>query len=204
MARIKWNRICFPKNKGGVGVIDIKIKNKSLLAKWSWRFTLEREALWRKIIAAKYGSTMLQWRFRTSNTRDMSVVWKGIMENTKDPFVEKWMGIDSFRWEIGKGNKCLFWEDIWCGVRPLRVDFPRLFWLAKIKNGSVKDYSFLNCFKEVNWLDFFIRPLLDRELALLNWLKEIVCIKVLIPYVEDRLIWVHDNKREFSVKNYQS
>ncbi|KAA3480299.1 putative Transposon TX1 [Gossypium australe] len=71
MARIKWNLICLPKNKGGAG---------------------------------------------TSNTRDMSVVWKGIVENTKDSLVAKWMGNDSFRWEIGKGNKCLFWEDLWCGV----------------------------------------------------------------------------------------
>ncbi|KAA3480300.1 LINE-1 reverse transcriptase like [Gossypium australe] len=64
----------------------------------------------------------------------------------------------------------------------------------------VKDYSFLNGFKEVNWLDLFIRPLLDKELVLLNRLKEIVCNKVLVPDVEDRLIWVHDNKGEFSVK----
>ncbi|KAH1073759.1 hypothetical protein J1N35_026087 [Gossypium stocksii] len=55
----------------------------------------------------------------------MLVVWKGIVENSKDLFVAKWMGFDSFRWEIGNGDKCLFWEDIWCGNRPLRVEYPR-------------------------------------------------------------------------------
>ncbi|KAH1114716.1 hypothetical protein J1N35_008094 [Gossypium stocksii] len=91
MLRIKWSLICLPKNKGGAGVVDIRFKNKSLLAKWCWRYALEREALWRKIIAAK-------------------------------------------------------------------------------------------------------------EMVLLNRLNEIVCNKVLVPDMEDKLLWVHDINGEFSVK----
>ncbi|TYH05233.1 hypothetical protein ES288_A08G067400v1, partial [Gossypium darwinii] len=98
------------------------------------------------------------------------------------------------------GDKFMFWEDIWRGNRPLRVEYPRLFRLAKIKNEVVKDYSLLNGFKEVNWLDFFTRPLLDRELVSLIGLKEKVGMKVLVSDVEDRLIWVHDSKGVFSVK----
>lgn len=94
----------------------------------------------------------------------------------------------------------MFREDIWRGNRPLRVEYPRLFRLAKIKNEVVKDYSLLNGFKEVNWLDFFTRPLLDRELVSLIGLKEKVGMKVLVSDVEDRLIWVHDSKGVFSVK----
>ena len=29
--------------------------NKALLCKWSWRFAVEREALWRQVICGKYG-----------------------------------------------------------------------------------------------------------------------------------------------------
>lgn len=64
MAKVKWNQICLPKAKGGAGVVDIRVKNKSLLAKWCWRFAVDREALWRKIIAAKYGNSYATLAFQ--------------------------------------------------------------------------------------------------------------------------------------------
>ncbi|KAG8478991.1 hypothetical protein CXB51_028881 [Gossypium anomalum] len=33
MAQVKWKQICLPKEKGGAGVVDIRVKNKSLMAK---------------------------------------------------------------------------------------------------------------------------------------------------------------------------
>ncbi|KAH1038448.1 hypothetical protein J1N35_040191 [Gossypium stocksii] len=56
MVKVNWNLIYLPKAKGGAGVIDLRVKNKSLLTKWCWRFAVEREALWRKLITAKYGT----------------------------------------------------------------------------------------------------------------------------------------------------
>lgn len=41
-----------------------KKKNWALLAKWKWRFGNEKEALWRKIIAIKYGRTNGFWFLR--------------------------------------------------------------------------------------------------------------------------------------------
>ncbi|KAA3486329.1 Retrovirus-related Pol polyprotein LINE-1 [Gossypium australe] len=35
MAKVSWNIVCKPKVKGGVGVVNLKVKNKALLAKWS-------------------------------------------------------------------------------------------------------------------------------------------------------------------------
>ncbi|KAK5802316.1 hypothetical protein PVK06_029904 [Gossypium arboreum] len=43
--RIRWDIVCKPKVKGGVGVANLGVKNKALLAKWSWRFANEKEAL---------------------------------------------------------------------------------------------------------------------------------------------------------------
>ncbi|KAK5834312.1 hypothetical protein PVK06_018189 [Gossypium arboreum] len=45
MARIKWDIVCKPKVKGGVGVANVEVKNKALLTKWSWRFVTEKEVL---------------------------------------------------------------------------------------------------------------------------------------------------------------
>ncbi|KAG8493307.1 hypothetical protein CXB51_010707 [Gossypium anomalum] len=57
-----------------------------------------------------------------------------------------------------------------------------------------------NEFNEVNWAEFFSRPLLDREIIMISCLKEAVSCKVLHPEEEDRLIWIHDNKGVFSVR----
>ena len=41
--------------EGGLGVKCLSFLNKTLLAKWNWRFANEREALWNQVIRRKYG-----------------------------------------------------------------------------------------------------------------------------------------------------
>lgn len=62
------------KENEGVGVVDLRVKNSALKAKWSWRFKVEREMLWRKVIVGKYDSLAQQWLFCTTNTKEMSIV----------------------------------------------------------------------------------------------------------------------------------
>lgn len=50
-----------PKSCGGLGLGNIEYKNAALLVKWWWRFGDEREALWRKVIADKYGVDNSGW-----------------------------------------------------------------------------------------------------------------------------------------------
>ncbi|RVW54301.1 Transposon TX1 uncharacterized 149 kDa protein [Vitis vinifera] len=42
---VRWEVVCLSKKKGGLGVKNLSILNKALLAKWNWRFANEREAL---------------------------------------------------------------------------------------------------------------------------------------------------------------
>ncbi|MBA0555439.1 hypothetical protein Golob_025618, partial [Gossypium lobatum] len=42
---------------------------------------------------------------------------------------------------VGNGRMTVFWEDIWCCSRPLKMEFPRVFRLARRKKGMVADYS---------------------------------------------------------------
>lgn len=44
-----------PKRDESLGLGNLKRKNWALLAKWWWSFREQREALWRKVIADKYG-----------------------------------------------------------------------------------------------------------------------------------------------------
>jgi hypothetical protein len=55
---IKWDRICKPKENGGLEIRDLRIFNIALLGKWWWRIRNEKESLWFKVLERKYGNRL--------------------------------------------------------------------------------------------------------------------------------------------------
>lgn len=53
--------------------------NEALLAEWWWRFGVERNALWRRIICSKYGLDSSRWLPHASSNSKLSGIWKGIL-----------------------------------------------------------------------------------------------------------------------------
>jgi len=58
IAWVAWDKICQPKDKGRLGVIDIEKFNLALLGKWIWRLMSEERSFWKDILVSKYGG----WR----------------------------------------------------------------------------------------------------------------------------------------------
>jgi hypothetical protein len=56
---IKWDTICLPKKKGGLGVRDIRAVNISLLSKWRWKLLDNSQAVWKEVLVSKYGPNVL-------------------------------------------------------------------------------------------------------------------------------------------------
>ncbi|GAU46740.1 hypothetical protein TSUD_286000 [Trifolium subterraneum] len=52
---IKWDVVCLPKSRGGLGVRDVRVINISLLAKWRWRLLTNDNVVWKEVIRSKYG-----------------------------------------------------------------------------------------------------------------------------------------------------
>jgi hypothetical protein len=50
---VKWVKICKSKNKGGLGIKDLRKMNLGLLCKWWWKLERE-EGLWQEIVKSKY------------------------------------------------------------------------------------------------------------------------------------------------------
>ena len=75
---MKWSQICAPLQVGGLVVRDLRSFNKALLGKWLWRYGLEREALWRSVVDAKYGSLWGGWSSKSGKGPYRVSVWKFI------------------------------------------------------------------------------------------------------------------------------
>ena len=52
---VKWATVCTPLHFGGLAIRNLRSFNKALFGKWLWRFGNEQQALWRRVIGAKYG-----------------------------------------------------------------------------------------------------------------------------------------------------
>ena len=52
---IDWETICLDKAVGGLGVRKLWEFNLALLGKWCWRQVTDREGLWFRLLATRYG-----------------------------------------------------------------------------------------------------------------------------------------------------
>ena len=98
------------------------------MGKWLWRYATEREALWHKIIKAKYEDQDGGWCSKEVSGPYGVGLWKHIRR-----------GWDTFSkgvsFEVGIGLKVHFWHDVWCSDQPLKHVFPCLVLQGTKKHG---------------------------------------------------------------------
>ena len=71
-----WDDVSLPKNKGGLGVLDLAKKNKSFLKKSLVRFHYARSALWIDWLRNAYGWN--EYFDFGDNTSNITSIWKDI------------------------------------------------------------------------------------------------------------------------------
>ena len=74
---VGWHKITKPKAEGGLGIQAAKGRNQALLAKLNWRFRMEKDALWVKVLNSKY------WSYQRLNAKSCdklpcSRTWKAM------------------------------------------------------------------------------------------------------------------------------
>jgi hypothetical protein len=59
---VRWDKVCSPISKEGLGIRNLRTSNQTLLGKWLWRNGSERDAWWRVVVVdSKYGSLRGGW-----------------------------------------------------------------------------------------------------------------------------------------------
>lgn len=105
-----WNKVCKFKADGGLGLVEMKLKNRAMLNKWLWRFASENDNLWRRVVIQKYGGDSDVFLPDVSNLRRFSPLWKGITKPlvTCDDLSSTLM--DGLRYAVGNGKEISFWS----------------------------------------------------------------------------------------------
>ncbi|RVW44985.1 putative ribonuclease H protein [Vitis vinifera] len=189
---VRWELVCLSKSKGGLGVKSLSFLNKTLLAKWNWRFTNEREALWNQVIRGKYGEDKGGWCSREAHGMGL---WKGIRLDWK-------LVSDRLAFKVGNGIRVSFWRDRWCGESPLCMSFPSLFALTVEKEAWVADIW--DPLVEGGWggsNPCFLRAFNDWEVEEAERFLERLQGKRVIEDVEDMVSWIETKSGKFSIKS---
>lgn len=138
---IPWELICKAKALGGLDLGYIGWKNKALLIKWAWKYGVETECLWRKVIAAKYllNSRNLLLHLVMSEAGNWSMMMRDIVGVLKeDTMITKgWK--ENVICRVGNGLNTRFWLDPWADLVPLYQRFPRIYAMNNQKTGTVAD-----------------------------------------------------------------
>ncbi|KAK3204962.1 hypothetical protein Dsin_019008 [Dipteronia sinensis] len=133
---LKWDEVCRSKNKGGLGIGKVAVKNKGMLAKWVWRFSNEGKALWKRVIVATYGldSGSLYWNWK--GTHHPSFFTKAIASLYKENSRAVWVLKQGTKVIIGDGARASFWKDISIESTDLQESFPQYLCVGHFKRGG--------------------------------------------------------------------
>jgi hypothetical protein len=160
--------------------------NDFLLVKWIWKIVKGSEETWYKLLQAKY---MPEGNFFKSKTRGTSQFGQWL-HKVKHLF--KW----GATYNAKKGDKIMFWEDVWLGNTPLKLQFPSLYNFSKDPEALVEDYYDSNGW-DINFRRTLTVEEAEQRSALFEKLQE-VCLE---PSASDEVNWALDKSKSFTTKS---
>ncbi|XP_074315099.1 uncharacterized protein LOC141651279 [Silene latifolia] len=100
----RWEKMCKPKSKGGMGFRDLKVFNQALLAKQIWRIMSKPESLVSRVLKARYfkNSSVLE----ACRGFDPSFTWRSM-------WGAKSLLLEGLCWRVGNGSMINVWDDKW-------------------------------------------------------------------------------------------
>ncbi|GMJ01570.1 hypothetical protein HRI_003826200 [Hibiscus trionum] len=196
----KWEVVCRPYCLGGLGVRDLAFQNRALLCKWMWKFSSDKDGMWKKVMCAKYNLEHRMLFPSDCSPAKSSWLWKGVLKSFYQNDDLGCFFRNNLKLLVGDGLYISFWTDWWIGDAPLLVNFPRIHALSCNKIGKIADFGVLRNSKW-EWNIILRRRLFDWEvnqwdsfIQLLNSFKS-------LSSVSDSLVWKGSGDGSLSVKN---
>ena len=116
---------------------------------------METNALWRRVIEAKYGNILDGWCTKKVTSAYGVSLWRFIRSDQLN--FSKLLLYDA-----GDGTRVKFWKHVWCGDCTLQEAFSELYCLSKSKDSLVAEVMGWSVGR-IHWNVQFRRPPLDWE-----------------------------------------
>ena len=191
---VPWKEVCEPLMGGSLGIQNLTMFSQALLGKWLWRYAIEPESLWRRVIDSKYGSMWGGWYSQIGTQAYGVSLWKFIRAgwNTFSNYIS---------YMVGDGSRIKFWHDPWCGDQPLKLSFPELYSLARYSEATMAD-SMQFQGSSIHWDIVFIRAVKDWELEAVVSFLDLLYTSSITRVGLDSMHWKLSRNGKFEVKSY--
>ncbi|CAN1188305.1 Putative ribonuclease H protein At1g65750 [Linum perenne] len=109
---VAWEKICLPKENGGLGLRMAGILNRAYLTKLAFTFFKDKERLWVRLLQHKYFTESGNEGIRQRRLPSKSPLWKGMSREWNTM-------LDGARSSVRDGSQTLFWTNTWVdtGIR---------------------------------------------------------------------------------------
>jgi hypothetical protein len=178
--------LCQNKDKGGLGVPDLRNLNLCLLASCVQCYNDDDSKLWRKIVDSKYQSRAPN--LFCSESREASSFWKGILWAAQAAKM-------GYRWHVDDGTKIRFWEDHWFGSCSLAIQYWDIFSIVNEQGCTIKD-----AWDGAN-LRFTFRRTVDRRVLNLWYKLQEIASSIKFSEEPDSIVWKFNSNGRYSVKS---
>ncbi|XP_019159989.1 PREDICTED: uncharacterized protein LOC109156592 [Ipomoea nil] len=176
-----WDKLCIPKEYGGLGFKELRAFNLAMLGKQAWRFLTQPQSLVSRVYKARYYPTNSFYEACLGN--NSSFCWRSIMA-AQD------LICGGVRRRIGDGKSTLIWDHPWLqDVSQPKILTEKPPQLAQAKVMGLMDQQ------TGNWDQDILTDIFDPEDV-----ERILKIPV-SPDYEDLWYWYGDPKGEYSVKS---
>ncbi|XP_045798020.1 uncharacterized protein LOC123892259 [Trifolium pratense] len=197
---VGWDNICQPKDKGGLGIKNLKSFNDSLLCKWKWRCLNDLSASWFNLLHFRYGSFAANFLYGEGreSLKHASIWWRD-MWKTGGAEEGGWF-VNNISSILGDGNNIAFWKEKWLGMEPLSELYPSLFQKSTHKDACISNMGIWNNNMwswKVNWME----ALDDADIESLNELHQLLEQVRPNRASSDRRRWSSNSDGSFSVRS---
>lgn len=199
---VAWQKLCKPKDRGGLNLVDHSVVNRICGAKIWWKWVTDTSLPWANHWKEKYmpNGTILDL-IRMQDAPNGSPIWNHAKNNRS--IVQE----HSF-WEIRNGTQALFWEDAW--QQSPKLDTPQLLPLKQNNQneGKFRVNQYWNPISEdPDWREWTIfnssnNENIQESIQALN--QQILKRKIRISEENDKLRWGLKGNEDFSLKEARS
>ncbi|XP_048605017.1 uncharacterized protein LOC125582384 [Brassica napus] len=178
----KWEKMCAPREEGGIGFRMIHEFNLALLAKQLWRLVQFPDSLVARVLRGKY--YRLSSPLQAGRVDSPSYVWTSIIDARKLLLLD-------IRSKVHSGYEIIVWEDPWIPLTPARPARSRV----PVVNPKMTVSSLIN-FKTKEWDARLLEQYVDQE-----DIQMIQSLAISPTHRRDTFCWSYTKNGQYTVKS---